>query len=621
MHYEEGNINAFLRQRVNDLEEELINARRQNTNQTDLLSQSTPNGMEDGSIGLYEGKNSTLIRKEYFRSINTLNKSFERLASTRLHSILSKSNPTISANLASDLLQAYFEWWNPLHMYLYRADFYCSLVVEGDNFSPFLLNATLSQGARLLSSGLYTPRDGFNTKLPSPDQFLLQAKPCIIEEIDKGNSSALLQGLLIMAGREASCGHVDQSWLYTSMAIHILKGLNLDKPPKQSAGSYRPIGFQKRELNNRLFWSIYCWDKTLSMTLGTESSFSAPKDANPAFLLDESLDNEVWNPSLADYATVKIAKPFRVSHETCQTTFIFRKFAELCMIIEGILRARYGQNNNSFREDEIGHLHKRLQLWQQGLEGKNVIMKVNDPSTCQFSPQKFQLNMLYHCAYIILHRSSASAQGSNRSAAEICRIHAYQLHDLVRIRERTLGLNDLSYLVCHCLYAAVTIFVQDFRNGSPYLIGEATRQLAFSIQVLEKGSLRSPGMIRALHKAKAELSHPTEYTQIIDGEIGTSTSSLETNTIPSTTPIDSYTSNNTGGEENVADLEQWVFDQAANLGLLFPPNPPPPQPAVETQDPQITTTQTDVEQTTDFNDWLTENLPDFPDVLFSGLTG
>lgn len=76
----------------------------------------------------------------------------------------------------------------------------------------------------------------------------------------------------------------------------------------------------------------------------------------------------------------------------------------------------------------------------------------------------------------------------------VCRLHTLQVHDLIRLRERDMGLANLSYLVCHCLYAAVTINVLDLRSASRDTSAAAAEQLAFGIRALEFCSWQSAGI-------------------------------------------------------------------------------------------------------------------------------
>ena len=127
---------------------------------------------------------------------------------------------------------------------------------------------------------------------------------------------------------------------------------------------------------------------------------------------------------------------------------------------------------------------------------------------------------------------------------------------------------------------------------------------------------------------------------------------IETVPRPNDGPMNfSMTTDFRGVGENVNELEQWVFDQAANLGLLWNPSPlgniqtdvgtvretgsilsagelhfsntdifREPQQTNE----QASATMADLTSTTpltDFHEWLAEILPDFPDVLSGNLAG
>lgn len=57
---------------------------------------------------------------------------------------------------------------------------------------------------------------------------------------------------------------------------------------------------EDRDMRTRLFWSAYCWDKTMSLTLGREPSLASRPGFLPDSLPDDPDDETDWCPFLPE---------------------------------------------------------------------------------------------------------------------------------------------------------------------------------------------------------------------------------------------------------------------------------------------------------------------------------
>jgi hypothetical protein len=72
-------------------------------------------------------------------------------------------------------------------------------------------------------------------------------------------------------------------------------GIHLPVDQNASAHKFAP---EDRDMRTRLFWSAYCWDKTMSLTLGREPSLASRPGFLPDSLPDDPDDETEWTPCL-----------------------------------------------------------------------------------------------------------------------------------------------------------------------------------------------------------------------------------------------------------------------------------------------------------------------------------
>jgi hypothetical protein len=79
-------------------------------------------------------------------------------------------------------------------------------------------------------------------------------------------------------------------------------GIHLPHDPASGANFTE----EELEMRTRLYWSAYCWDKTISLTLGREPALLCRPGHTPDGIQDESDDAQDWVPNIREgpYAVV-----------------------------------------------------------------------------------------------------------------------------------------------------------------------------------------------------------------------------------------------------------------------------------------------------------------------------
>lgn len=165
------------------------------------------------------------------------------------------------------------------------------MALGGPYFSPFLLNVILSHACRHAR-----PEDIRFNAYDSGEYFLRKAEQLLVEELRQERPRIpTIQGLLILGGRQCAVGKSSQGWLFTGMAVTMLKDLGLHLPRVMEALS-RTMDPEDIEVRKRLFLSAYAWDKSISLTLGRQPSLVGLPYEPLQMLFDHSDDEEHWTP-------------------------------------------------------------------------------------------------------------------------------------------------------------------------------------------------------------------------------------------------------------------------------------------------------------------------------------
>ncbi|KAK9783450.1 putative Nitrogen assimilation transcription factor nirA [Seiridium cardinale] len=162
---------------------------------------------------------------------------------------------------------------------------------SGPYYSPFLLNVLLAHACRHAR-----PDHARFAHYDSGEHFLGRAEKLLVEELQQdGPQIPTIQGLLVLRGRQCAVGKNSQGWLFTGMAITMLKdvGPHLLKVREALVDILEP---EDIEVRKRIFLSAYAWDKSMSLTFGRPPSLPQMPYNPLHILMDDSEDHEDWVP-------------------------------------------------------------------------------------------------------------------------------------------------------------------------------------------------------------------------------------------------------------------------------------------------------------------------------------
>lgn len=397
-----------------------------------------------------------------------------------------------------DLLKIYWTWQAPLHNCVYRPCFVRDMALGGPYFSPFLLNVILSHACRHAR-----PEDIRFNAYDSGEYFLRKAEQLLVEELRQERPRIpTIQGLLILGGRQCAVGKSSQGWLFTGMAVTMLKDLGLHLPRVMEALS-RTMDPEDIEVRKRLFLSAYAWDKSISLTLGRQPSLVGLPYEPLQMLFDHSDDEEHWTPW---YLGRENDYPLQRGY----ITSTFSHFFEHAQIIEEIYAVVYSDRSRESNDPAIAEIDARLRQFYHRLPTHIRVDDVHSLSHCP-PPHIFALNVLYHTSLILLYRPFfkpdllSPSDAFCETARRVCVEEAATVNQFFQAYGDTFDFRNQTYLTSYCVYTAATIEVLQVQNSPKDVSTAAVHRLATTLRMLEAEAAQTPGIRRSVDIIKAQL--------------------------------------------------------------------------------------------------------------------
>jgi hypothetical protein len=202
--------------------------------------------------------------------------------------------------------------------------------------------------------------------------FIERAKTLIPSELEKPSSIPTVQGMLLLSANATSLGLNSQAWTYSGIAFRMLTdmGLHLDSTP--SVRSDLPE--EDTEVQRRLFWSCYLWDKLISLYFGRAPTLQSTIHSPPPVLLDDFAENDIWHDGTA--STIEFVENIQQSYPI-SSAFSVSCFIQSCTlseIINKIIIQFYCsiQTENSRRKTSES-LTTDLLHWKNGLPSQIAV--------------------------------------------------------------------------------------------------------------------------------------------------------------------------------------------------------------------------------------------------------
>jgi len=280
--------------------------------------------------------------------------------------------------------------------------------------------------------------------------------------------------LLLMYGRTEP--QSVNMWHTTGLALRIALGMDLHRRE-----SIRHMELKEAEMSKRIFWSIYAYDRSMSIYLGRPLGIQ-DADMNlpyPLQLTDEDLE----------YQTVATVQPRERADVKDMSTFIH--LIKLRKINADIYRTFHSISNNSYLGGPDLDL-VRSDIYAQLSDWLITAPRYSTSSSMFQSPEWFQT--AYHLAVIALHRPSFAQPQPSIQALQVC---ADSSISLISCYSSLYAKNKVSYsfVALSAIFMATVTMLYSLR-ASPQVRKDLTRQ------VIETNINSSLSLIRGISNGR-----------------------------------------------------------------------------------------------------------------------
>ncbi|ANB14732.1 Cha4p [Sugiyamaella lignohabitans] len=328
-------------------------------------------------------------------------------------------NVDIPTPIVHHLLDLYFCWQHSYYNIFNAELFLRDLQTGGKFYSKFLLNAVLAHASQL--SNVQLLRSDPSDPSTAGYMFFNEARSQIEQELLK-RSVTTIQGLLLLASREAGIGRDTVGWVYSGMAFRMAVDLGLHLDCK----SLCECGFLTHDdyiVRNATFWGCYLFDQGWSTYMGRPSviHLSDVTVSRPEFIVNEQPTE--WRPVFNSPTNLPIGRRIVGSPVPFYPQNTLTSILRLSEVIEDIQKSLYSpkrslKRDGSFKiEEKVKEIFHKLASWEENLP---IEMKRGPGSE---HPSVLLVYTLYYATKIFLFRpfvqvkESQSAPGPNHGAA------------------------------------------------------------------------------------------------------------------------------------------------------------------------------------------------------------
>ncbi|KAL1691985.1 hypothetical protein GGG16DRAFT_112695 [Schizophyllum commune] len=400
------------------------------------------------------------------------------------------------------LLDGYFSWQNPRYEILSRPVFENAMRTGDSQFySEFLLYALFSGASRCLPEMKDRVAD-----------FAMKAHVLLAAELCKPSCFATVYGCLLLSANLAATGWYSQAWNMAGLAIRIFNDMGCDADTSHSVVYDQEMDQAQRYARQRVFWSAYIWDKSLSLSLSRKPSLRT-KINPPNFSIQDSEQMKwapFWSPSQANdwSAQHQIQQPPQTSWEmTCfyHTCTVYQFLDE---VIENIYEHK-DQRPTQMR-DFVLDLKDRMTAWQAQVPD-TVYVNPDKLPLVSPPPHIIQFNLLIHTTLILMYRPFYQEDASTSAlpwTIPACHKAAQAIHSLLSLHERAYPLNRVIYLTIYAAFCSATIDMGLISNPSPQVAAAARYRLELTLKVLAIGCETDvPGIRRSVIALRHYMDH------------------------------------------------------------------------------------------------------------------
>lgn len=432
----------------------------------------------------------------------------------------SHSLADLPKDLTITLLQLHWSWLHPSFLFVYRPTFTrdMPLLARGDRSATYcsstLIKVLYAHSCRFIRAPetVWDSESSGETFSELTDRLMSEAKALLAMETLNPPSIPTIQALLQQSARDVACGRSSSAWLYSGMAFRMAIDIGLHVSPDQLKRYSTSLSAEDIEIRKRLFWSLYAWDKHISLYLGRMPNFVMGAENVSLKFLDDFTDRDPWVPFYG--SDPKAAELPRYPPTSGHVVSCFTELCKLCKILTRVMLELYSSQSTDHtkslsesRAAAFVKIKKELHDWYSSLPSFLFIPPNNIP---QLSPPPHiaSLNLMYHNSLILLHRSNvASGQVSLSTAIQqswrTCQEATTAIYNLLKMYISTFGFHHITYMNSYCTYMAATTAVYQLeisKDESHFSQSHqaAWTELRFLLDILQRTAVAMPGLDRSI---------------------------------------------------------------------------------------------------------------------------
>lgn len=449
----------------------------------------------------------------------------------------------ITKDLAGVLLQLHWCWLHPMFLFVYRPAFMRDMPLFADGHrsatycSITLLKVIYAHSCRFIrtSNTVWDPSQQGETFQQLTDRLMTEAKVSLAMETLNPPSIPTIQALLQQSAREVSYGRSSQAWLYSGMAFRMAIDLGVHVSPDKLRHYASALSPEDIEIRKRIFWSLYAWDKHISLYLGRMPNFLVGTENVSLDFLDDFTEMDPWEPFYGldpTAAQLPLYPPTPGHIISC-----FVALCKLCKILCRLMMELYSPQptvKNVMADSKMSAfvgVNEDLHGWWSELQPFLRISPDKIPSISP-PPHITSLNLMYHATVILLHRPHVAGRQSPQSPAvqrswKMCRAATTTIYDLLKMYVGTFGFHHITYMNSYCTYTAATTAVYQLETShnqhkSALPNHKAWIELKFLLDILQRSATTMPALNRSIDIVRARVK------RILDRQAHSQLSSLFT---------------------------------------------------------------------------------------------
>ncbi|CAI7567820.1 unnamed protein product [Penicillium pancosmium] len=424
----------------------------------------------------------------------------------------SQSLANLSNDLARTLLQLHWCWLHPSFLFVYRPAFTrdMPLLARGDQSATYcsstLVKVLFAHSCRFIRSPdkVWSPNSRGESFQGLSDRLMAEAKSLLAMETLNPPAIPTIQALLQQSARDVACGRSSSAWLYSGMAFRMAIDIGLHVSPDKLQQYSTSISSEDIEIRKRLFWSMYAWDKHISLYLGRMPNFVMGAENVSLEFLDDFTDHDPWVPFYGPDPKAAELSPYPATPGYVMSCFT--ELCKLCKILTRVMLELYSSQSASHSDKSLDprmavfiDIKKELDGWHSSL-APYLNIPCNDIPHRSPPPHITSLNLMYHNTLILLHRphvagGDVSSSATIRESWKICRGATTAIYELLEI---------------YCTYMAATTAVYQLETseeGSQFSQSYQTAwtELKFLLDVLQRTATAMPGLDRSIEIIRARI--------------------------------------------------------------------------------------------------------------------